>query len=170
MLAYLPIGKIVGVHGIRGNLRLLYFSGPGTFPYEKIYLKETDGTCSCYKIRSLITLKGTVAVRLEGIDSREAAQAFVGREVFYPEGELPPPEEGAYYWKDLVGLSVVAPETATPGTVGEIVETGAADVLKIHINGREILIPFSSRWIETVQIAKKRLVLKKGALEYFDVH
>jgi len=169
-LAYLPIGKIVGVHGIRGNLRLLYFSDLGTFPYEEIYLKETDGTYSCYKITSLITLKGTVAVRLEGVNSRETAQAFVGREVFYPEEELPDPEEGVYYWKDLVGLSVVAPETATPGIIEKVVETGATDVLEIHIDGREILIPFSSRWIDTVQVAKKRLVLKKGVLEYFDVH
>ena len=169
-MAYIPIGKIVGVHGIHGNLKLLYFSDLGAFPYEKIYLKKTDGTYFCYKITSLITLKGTVAVRLEGIDSRETAQAFVGREVFYPEEELPEPEEGAYYWKDLVGLSVVAPETATPGIIEKIVETSAADVLEIHIDGREFLIPFSSRWIDTVQIAKKRLVLKKGALEYFDVY
>jgi 16S rRNA processing protein RimM len=170
VLAYLPIGKIVGVHGIRGNLKLHYFSGLRAFPYEKIYLKETDGTYSCYKIISVIILKGTFAVHLEGIETRNAAEYFVGREVFYPEEALPLPEKGEYYWKDLLGMTVVAPEVTSAGIIEKIVETGAADVLEININGREILIPFSSRWIDRVQIDERQLILKKGVLEFFDVY
>jgi 16S rRNA processing protein RimM len=167
---FIPIGKIVGAHGIHGNVKLLYFSRLKAFPHTEFYLREPNGTFRCYRITHQIPLKGTLALTLEGIASRDEAQSLKGKLVFYPRKDFVHPRQDEYYWIDLIGMTVVEPSSAILGKIKGMMETGGTDVMEIEFEGREILIPFSYEWIEDISIKEKRLILREGTLEFFDVH
>ncbi len=83
----------------------------------------------------------TVIVRLESVEDRDAAAAWIGAEVAIERGDLPAAEDGAYYWADLEGLQVVHRDGTKLGQVAYLLETGANDVL-VTDGERERLIPF----------------------------
>ncbi len=167
---FVPIGKIVGAHGIQGRVKLLYFSQHRTFPYTKIYLRETKGIYRCLEVSSILSLKGHFALQLEGIETRTDALSLAGELIYYPRKNFPKIKQDEFYWIDLIGLSVIEASCPQPGRIKGIIETGGTDVIEIICGGKDYLIPFSYTWIEEISIESGRLTLKKGTLEYFDVH
>lgn len=56
--------------------------------------------------------------------------------------ELPPLEEGEFYWTDLEGLRVETVSGKPLGVVDYLFATGANDVMVVKDGKRERLIPF----------------------------
>ena len=83
----------------------------------------------------------TVILRLEGFDDRDQAVTLIGAEIGTDRSELPEPDEGHYYWSDLIGLKVVHSDGTDLGTIKEMLETGAHDVMVVK-GELERLIPF----------------------------
>ncbi len=167
---FIPVGKIVGAHGIRGNVKLLYFSHLKAFPYTELYLQEPDGAFRRFGITHQTPLKGTLALTLEGIASRDEAQSLSGKLVYCPRDHFARTGKDEYYWIDLIGMTVVEPTRETPGRLKAMMETGGTDVMEVEFEGKVTLIPFSFEWIVDISVEEKRLVLKEGTLEFFDVH
>ena len=83
----------------------------------------------------------TVIVRLEGVDDRDQAATLVGSDIAILRDDLPEPEPGQYYFRDLEGMQVIDKRGTELGTVAYVMETGANDVL-VTQGERERLIPF----------------------------
>ncbi len=77
-------------------------------------------------------------LHLEGVETREAAEALVGR---YLEAPQRPLEEDTYFWDDLVGLRVEEPDGSLVGEVVEIFRAGGNEVYRIVGPGGERLVP-----------------------------
>ena len=105
---------------------------------------------------------GTVVAKLEGCDDRDAAALFRGKEVAIARESFPEAAANEYYWADLVGLKVVNTEGADFGTVSEILETGANDVLVVN-GDRERLIPFIEQVIREVDMPGRSIRVEWGA-------
>ena len=65
----------------------------------------------------------------------------MGCEIGIRRDQLPATVSGEYYWHDLLGLKVVTVTGELLGTVDQLIETGANDVLVVG-GDRERLIPF----------------------------
>ena len=83
----------------------------------------------------------TVILHLEGFDDRDQAAALIGTEIGAMRSDLPEPEDGHYYWLDLIGLKVVHRDGTELGTIKDMLETGANDVMVVE-GEQERLIPF----------------------------
>lgn len=83
----------------------------------------------------------SVIARLEGVNDRDQASAWIGRDIAIPHSDLPETEDGSYYWADLEGMRVVHRDGTELGRVAYLMETGANDVL-VTEGERERLIPF----------------------------
>jgi len=83
--------------------------------------------------------------RFEGISDRSGAEALRGQLVEVDRNELPPLEEGEYYYADLIGLPCVDEAGQALGTVVAVENFGAGDLLEVERaeDGRS-LIPFRS--------------------------
>ncbi len=94
-----------------------------------------------------------VIAHFDGVDDRDEALAFVGRDIGVPRECLPAPAPGQYYFIDLEGLRVVHCDGRELGTVAYVMQTGANDVL-VTEGDRERLIPFvADRVILDVDLA-----------------
>ena len=107
-----------------------------------------------------------VAAKLEGVLDRDQAALMRGLTIAIERAELPPPEEGEYYWTDLIGLSVVNTQGETLGVVSELLATGAAnDVLVVRQDKTERLIPFVGAYVLEVDLPGKTIRVDWG-LDY----
>jgi 16S rRNA processing protein RimM len=155
----LTIGRIRGVHGLKGTLKVESFAdSPDTFkPGRKIFLKNQgmDGVqYSTYFIQKVSGHRQGILLNLEGIENRSLAEELVGNDILIDRASLPEPEEDAWYWHDLIGLDV---EDHIKGYIGKIISifpTGANDVLVIRDNKKEILVPMHKNFVESVDMEK----------------
>lgn len=144
----LSIGTVVGVHGLKGALKVQsHAESPDFFaPGRELFLKmagekpEQTGGRTCIIEWAAPHQRGLL-VGLEGVNDRTAAEVLAGAEFCIRRSELPPPEEGAYYWTDLIGLTVIDAEDRPLGRLTAVLPTGSNDVYVVKNGGEEILVP-----------------------------
>jgi len=142
---FLPIGKVVGAHGVRGTLRV-YSYADGLAIFESgnpVWLIDAMGSPRSYEIRWVQPHKRAVLFCLQTVDSRELAETLIGRKIYVRRSDLPELEEGTHYWFDLIGLSVESADGQYLGRLHSIIPTGSNDVyvVKDSDRDREMLIP-----------------------------
>jgi len=96
----------------------------------------------------------------EGFTSPEEVGQFRNQIVYVKSVDRPPLEDGEYYHHQLIGLHVVSEAGETIGTVTEILETGASDILVVIPNsGPEVLIPVASAFIHEIDLNKREITV-----------
>lgn len=156
----IPVGQIHGVFGVRGWLKVRPFTRPpeGIFSYRHWRLGESGNTRE-HHVASFRADGDNFLVKLRGISTREAAEALNGSVVSVPVTALPPLDDGQFYWRDLVGLTVLNTEGVVLGTVSGLLETGANDVMVVD-GVRQRLIPFvRGRYVVSVDLVAGQMVV-----------
>lgn len=150
------LGRVTGVHGIRGAVKLRFYSGnapAALVPGAAVGLRLADGAVAEFTAAEIAAQGGHFRLRLAQIEDRDAAEALVGAEMVVARSELPEPEADAYYWTDLIGLTVYAEDGACLGRLVEILETGANDVYRVRGGAREVLVPALASVVRRVDLA-----------------
>ena len=126
------MGRIFGSWGVRGGIRIDPFSeDPETLAGYKTWLVGREGQWKEYTVLEARLHTTQLVAQIEGIDDRDAALALKGSEVAVPRDSLPAPEDGSYYWSDLIGLVVVNTRGEALGEVKEMFSNGAQDVIDV---------------------------------------
>lgn len=139
----LLLGRIVGVHGIAGEVRIESYTEPRMqlFQYQPWLITTPGGQQQLSGCSGREQGKGMIA-RLPGVTDRDAAAALIGTEILVDRASLPAAAPGEYYWADLQGMRVETPDGVPLGEVTRVFATGANDVLVVRDAERERLIPF----------------------------
>ncbi len=153
------IGQIVGVHGIKGNCKFRsYAESLSVFQSDGVVLVATsDGRQKPYEINWVKPHAKTALISLKGVDTRDQAEALIGCELFIEKSRLPDPEEGSYYWFDLIGLEVFDIDQKYLGRLESIIETGSNDVYVVKEGDMEILIPALESVVQNIDLKKRRM-------------
>jgi 16S rRNA processing protein RimM len=155
----LIIGKVTGVHGLKGNLKIWSFAeSVDTFGKgRQVLLKsEEDEKGTLFKISHASARKKGVLIGLEGVADINLAESLIGKEILVSKDQLPETEEDTWYWQDLYGLIVVDKILGKLGTIERIFPTNANDILVVtDKEGSEILIPMHEHFIESVDLKAK---------------
>ena len=126
------MGRIFGSWGVRGGIRVdPYSEDPETLAGYKTWLVWREGQWKEYTVLEARLHTTQLVAQIEGIDDRDAALALKGSEVAVPRDSLPAPEDGSYYWSDLIGLGVVNTRGEALGEVKEMFSNGAQDVIDV---------------------------------------
>ena len=159
------IGKVGAVYGIKGWLKIHSFTDDQEaildyFPWSL----KLGNKIQSVEITDWRRHNNGLIVKVAGIDDRDLAQGLVGSEIFVNEEALPKLPEGEFYWRDLMGMKVVTNKGYDLGTVSDIMETGANDVLVVKANRndgfgkKERLIPYlDGQVVESVSIENKQI-------------
>lgn len=154
------LAEIVSVHGIRGEVVLRAHTADPAAVGAYGPLMDESGKRSFRIAAAKATNKGVIA-RLDGIATRNDAEALRGTKLYVPRDRLPPPDEGDYYHEDLVGLSAVAPDGSAIGTIVAVQNFGAGDLIEIRFaaGGQTEYVPFTDACVPTVDVAGGRAVV-----------
>jgi len=144
---FLPVGKIVGAHGVKGNLKVhSYAESVSAFkPGSSILVILAERIERHFAIKWVKPHGKSILLSFKGIENRNTAKTLIGAELFIERIALPELEEGVYYWVDIVGLSVFTTDNKYIGRVESIIPTGSNDVYVVKDQTKddstEILIP-----------------------------
>jgi 16S rRNA processing protein RimM len=157
MSGHVELGRVVGVFGVRGWIRLRSHTVPpeGILRYRTWHVGGRDWPVVEGRVQG-----DTVVAGLEGLGDRDAALALRGKPVEVARSALPKPKPGEFYWADVLGSEVVSTAGARLGTLGGVTSNGAQDVMVVT-GERERLIPFvAGAIVQEVDPAAKRIVVE----------
>jgi len=163
----ITLGKVGSVYGIKGWLKIHSFTenAEDIFDYSPWSLKLGGKTQSVTVTDWRKHNNGLIA-KFDGIDDRDIAQGVVSHEITVDESVLPELPDGDFYWRDLIGMTVVTEQGYNLGEVTDIMETGANDVLVVKANRndgfgkKERLIPYLfEQVVKTVDATNKQITV-----------
>jgi len=164
----LLIGQIAAPFGVRGQIKLHTVTNRPEHlrKIRKVFLGDER---TLYTLSRAAEHKPTeMIVTLAGIDTREAAEALRGLEVYIRQQDALPLEDDEYYLHDLPGLRVETVDGTVVGVVKEVIETGANEVLVVtRPEGGEVLIPMIKDVVKQLDVAAGQIVIEPiaGLLE-----
>ncbi|MEE9102141.1 MULTISPECIES: ribosome maturation factor RimM [Pseudomonas] len=152
------LGKIVSVHGIRGEVKVYSFTDPldNLLDYRRWTLKRGNEVRQAELVQGRV--QGNVLVaKLKGLDDREIARTFAEFEILVPRSELPVLDDGEFYWSQLEGLRVIDQNGQLFGILDHMLETGANDVMVVKpcagsLDDRERLLPYTDQCVQAVDL------------------
>ena len=149
------MGKIAATHGVKGQLRVIAYSGRfEAFQLAStVILKDSAGRTGTHAVDGATVHGKKLLLTLDGLADINKVQHLVGSEIYMRRDQLPPAEDDEYYWYDLVGLSVVTSQGEELGRLESIIETGSNDVYVVKSAEREYLIPALHDVVTNIDLA-----------------
>lgn len=171
----IEVGRIIGAWGVQGGLKIKPFAADpqALFASKRWYLQPSDlprpaGAKPSGALPVLLRVKqarehgeGVVAT-VHDIADRDGAQALAGVRIFVPRASFPTPDEGEFYWVDLIGLNVATRQGLALGTVVGLIETGPHCVLRIQSANDQVpecLIPFVDAYVDKVDMPSRQITV-----------
>jgi 16S rRNA processing protein RimM len=151
----LPIGRIAGLFGIRGELKCDPTSAGRTLfsPREELRI-ELEEKSEYVRIDTVREHKGRLLITLEGVHDATAAERYVGA-TFYAERSRLDVGEGEYLDVDLIGCSVVGIDGKRYGAVERVEHYPASDMLVIGGN----MLPMVKAFVRSIDIDAGTIVV-----------
>ncbi|MBI5682572.1 MAG: 16S rRNA processing protein RimM [Deltaproteobacteria bacterium] len=154
------IGRVVGVHGINGEIKILPYGDREQKKWRAIYLKK-NALQKRYRIKGIRPHKGVLLVSLYGCDTRNDADTLIDSEALIERSELPKLPKGEYYHFELEGTMVFTEDNTFIGTIEGILSTrGGSDVYIVKGSSGEILVPAVDNIIVSIDTDKKRMIVR----------
>jgi 16S rRNA processing protein RimM len=156
-----PVGKIIGTHGIKGLLKVFSYSGniKSLQSAKTALLRGKDGTLREYDVKSVSAHAGGFILGLDGFSDINQVLPLTGSELCLERSQLPVPEDDEYYWRDLIGLAVHTDQGVEIGTLVDIFETGSSDIYVVRGSSKEYLIPAIADVIAHIDISGKKMII-----------
>jgi 16S rRNA processing protein RimM len=165
MTKLVDIGKIVGVFGIQGWVKIKTSSDMDTLKHYNVLQLSINNTNSKLKIAKSYVKNGLWFVSFVGIDDRNKAESLIGGVVAVARDEFPKTDTDEYYWVDLIGLQVINLQHELLGNVDSLMDTGANSVMVVKGEEKTHLIPFVAAYITNVDMPNKQIIVDWG-LDY----
>ena len=156
------VGVFGAAQGVRGEIRIKSFTGE-TLAIGSYGALTDAGRARAFAFERLRALKDDILVaKVRGIETRDAAAALTGVEIFARRDRLPPPKPDEYYYDDLVGLEAVTRAGEPIGRIESLMNFGAGDVLEIALEGggEPLLLPFTKGVAPIVDFEAGRIVIE----------
>ncbi len=154
----LPVGRITGFHGLKGEVKLLPYGGLDEFPWKTVVL-ISRGEKSSLSVKSVRRQRGSFILALDGFGSREDSGPLIGGELYIPKSELAGLPAGEYYCVDLIGMEVSTDDHRYLGHVTNVIAAGPQDVLEINGPLGEVLVPAVEQFVVEVDRDEKKIVV-----------
>jgi 16S rRNA processing protein RimM len=162
------VGRVVGAWGIQGGIKVkpfaadpqALFSSKRWFVEPPAVLRPGSTVPPLLRIVSAREQGDHVVATAQELPDRNAAEAMKGARILVSRASFPTPEEGEFYWVDLIGLQVVNRAGTTLGTVSDLLETGPHCVLAVQGADAQVaplLIPFVDAYVDRVDQAAGRI-------------
>ena len=158
---FLEVGEIVTTHGVTGECKVYpWCDSPALFRRLKMLYWDAAGMRGV-KVTGAKTVKEMAVIRLEDVDTVEAARRLVGR-VLYAAREDIPLAKGRYFIQDLIGCTVADAVTGQEyGTVTGVTHPANCDIYEIRTpSGETVLFPAVEEFLDSVDTENERILVR----------
>ncbi len=174
MKDYLIIGKLGGAHGVRGEVKVIPLTDDVRrfsslkdclILDEKEHLKETR------EVEKSRVDDSRTLIKFNGIDDRDEVSKLTGYYIGVSREDAVKLPEGRYFIADLIGLTVVDESRGDLGTIKDIINSGASDIIIVKRKGKnELLIPYLNAIVKNVDLSsgKMDVILPEGLYEIYE--
>jgi len=152
----LRVGRLTKAHGLKGALKLeLYTDDPERrFAPGAVFSLQVPDTSKWHgknlELRELRWYNGHPVGFFVGVDDRTEAETLV-KAILWVESTDEPAEDDAWFDHQLVGLTVLR-DGAEVGRVARVDHMPAQDLLAVETDAGEVLVPFVSAIVPTVDV------------------
>ncbi len=161
---YITVGEIIKAQGIGGEVKVR----PLTADIERfrklrvLYAEEKP-----YRIMGLRLDRDYAYIKLQGVDTRNAAEELRGKFLQIDRINAVDLEEDEYFISDLIGCGIFTEENILLGKITDVSQSsGSVDVISARSpQGKEFRFPFLKRIVVGVDVAQKRFAVMRKLLE-----
>jgi 16S rRNA processing protein RimM len=162
---YLHVGRLVGPHGIRGEVRVLLHTDFPEFrfaPGKKLWLIHPNLSHplpltieKCRPHRSALLVKFAQWDHINQVEPYKDSQLVVDKSELAPVAM----EKGEFYYHQIVGCAVITTDGERLGFVREILSLPANDVwvVRARAEEKELLIPYISDVVKEVDVENRQI-------------
>lgn len=170
MVNYLSVGKIAATYGFSGEVILKHHLGKKTSlkGLETIFVEKQKDEMLPYFLQSVkIKSADELYVKIEGIDTKEAARILLQKQVWLPEEDF-----HRYAGKSapvsLLGFHIIS-DNEDLGEILEVIEQPHQLLCRIDLEGKEALIPVHEETLKKIDKKNRKVLLDlpDGLLDIF---
>lgn len=156
---YIEAGKIVGTHGVRGEMRVQPWCDTTDFLTKfKVFYLDKNGEKSL-KVKSSRAHGNVCLIKADGVDTIEDAERYRGKVIYIDRADCKL-KNGQYFVTDIIGCEVFHEETnELLGKIVDVSETGANDVWHIKNGENEYLVPNIPLFVKNVDIENGKVII-----------
>lgn len=159
------IGRLSRPFGVQGETRLVPESPESDWlfdlPEDRFFLLKPSAPPVSAGVDVRRWLGGVLLVKLDGIDSPEAAQLVNGALLAVREADRPATDEDAFYADQLPGLRVIGPEGQAVGEVARVVDSrGETFIEVLRTEGGTFLLSPAKELIEQIDLEAREIRLR----------
>ena len=155
------LGAIVGVHGIKGEVKVKSFTAVDRDIDKYGELEDETGSRK-FSVKVVGHSKDLLRVKVKGCDDRNTAETLIGTGLYVSRTLLPDLHDEEFYHTDLIGLEVRDNSANVIGTVNALYNFGAGDIIEIQVkNGGLEMLPFTKQYVPTINIKDGYIIVNE---------
>ena len=155
------LGAIVGVHGIRGEVKVKSFSDDEKHLTSYGLLSNESGD-KTFELKIVGHSKELLRVKIKGVDDRNTAETLIGTGLYVKRSLLPDLGEDEFYHTDLIGAQVKNKSGEVIGEVNALYNFGAGDLIEIKLLSDKTfeMLPFNKTFVPTINIKEHYIIVE----------
>ncbi|MFT5725583.1 MAG: 16S rRNA processing protein RimM [Bacteroidia bacterium] len=146
----LEVGRVIKTHGYEGKVRFEIFNSIDIDSKEPIFMMFDHKPVPFFITE--ISTKNPYIVAIDNITTLDQAQQLLGKGLYLPKFHEPEEEEDT-----LIGYTIFDTTHGRIGTVKEITDNGAQDLLVVEFEDKEIMIPFVDELVESISDSEQTI-------------
>lgn len=161
------IGAIVGVHGIKGEVKVKSFTEPDT-NVDKYGAVENKSGNQKFELKVVGHSKELLRVKIKGVNDRTTAETLIGSGFYINRDVLPElDDEDEFYEADLIGLEV-RQNNQVIGTVAGLYNFGAGEIIEIKLKstGKLEMLPFTKAYVPDIKMSDGYITVTSASLPF----
>lgn len=155
------IGKITGTHHLKGAVKSnISIKDVHKIINEKVLIEKLNGEKRILKIIKISKLFGNkVIIEFNEIKDKTEGNLLVNSFIKVNRNILGMNED-EYLLEDLLGMTVITSEKENIGTVSDLFDTAAHDIIVVEDELTETLIPNIENFVKNIDFEKKEIYVK----------
>lgn len=151
------VGKIVGTHGIKGELKVM--SDTSFDRFKKGSVLYIEGKEKIVVDGSRMH-KGMHLISINGLTNINDVLQYVDKNIYVPHdrSEL---KEGEYYYEDLIGLTCIDSKNQEIGIVKDLQEVPQGLILEVKTKEKIVLIPYVKAFVKKIDLENKKMYINE---------
>ena len=154
----IEIGSFVGVHGIKGEVKLKSFTEipENIFSFKEIFIESFKNPI---KLKFIRRFKQIFVCKIENVETRSDAENFRGLKLFTCRKSLPKLTHDEFYHSDLLNFEVYNLNKESFGEVIFFEDFGAGLLAEVKKNDKTFYLPIGKAFLKKIDYKDKQIIL-----------